>query len=165
MTSCAKWPAQKLSQEPAGQTLQATALVHEAYMRLVGSDDERFAGEQHWDNRRHFFAAAAEAMRRILLDRARNKQRLKRGGGWRRLQLNQIDLSIDEPPEDLLALDEALEKLAREDPLCANLVKLRFFAGLTLREAANTLRIAQRTARPLLGLCKVVAVRRTLPAR
>ena len=121
--------AQKLSQEPAGQTLQATALVHEAYMRLVGSDDERFAGEQHWDNRRHFFAAAAEAMRRILLDRARNKQRLKRGGGWRRLQLNQIDLSIDEPPEDLLALDEALEKLAREDPLCATWSNSVFLQG------------------------------------
>ena len=136
-----KLAAQKMAQEAPGQTLQPTALVHEAYLRLVGQGQE-----QHWDNRRHFFAAAAEAIRRILLDRARDKRRLKRGGGWRRLCLDQIDLSLDDPPDDLAALDEALEKLAQEDALCAELVKLRFFAGLTLEAAASTLGIARRTA-------------------
>src|SRR5215475_12187339 len=114
--------AQKLAHEQPGQTLQATALVHEAYLRLVGGGQS-----QQWDGRRHFFAAAAEAMRRILLDRARDKRRLKRGGGWRRLRLDQIDLPVEEPPDDLPALDEALSKLEREDPTCAELVKLRFF--------------------------------------
>jgi RNA polymerase sigma factor (TIGR02999 family) len=136
-----KLAAQKLAQEKPGQTLQATALVHEAYVRLVDVDKV-----QHWDSRRHFFAAAAEAMRRILLDRARDKRRLKRGGGWRRLQLDQVDLSVTEPSEDLLALDEALVKLSHEDALCAELVKLRLFAGLTLDEAAISLSIARRTA-------------------
>jgi RNA polymerase sigma factor (TIGR02999 family) len=136
-----KLAAQKMAQEAPCQTLQPTALVHEAYLRLIGP-----GAEQHWDNRRHFFAAAAEAIRRILLDRARDKRRLKRGGGWRRLCLDQIDLSLDDPPDDLAALDEALEKLAQEDALCAELVKLRFFAGLTLEAAASTLGIARRTA-------------------
>jgi RNA polymerase sigma factor (TIGR02999 family) len=131
----------RLAREAPGQTLQATALVHEAYLRLVGAEP----GPQ-WDGRRHFFAAAAEAMRRILLDRARDKHRLKRGGGWRRLRLDQIDLSVAEPPDDLPAVDEALEKLATEDPLCAELVKLRFYAGLTLEETASALGIARRTA-------------------
>jgi RNA polymerase sigma factor (TIGR02999 family) len=135
--------AQKLAQERPGQTLQATALVHEAYLRLVGGESP--AG-QSWDGRRHFFAAAAEAMRRILLDRARDRRRIKRGGGWRRLQLDQIDLPVAEPPDDLLALEEALEKLGQEDPLCAELVKLRFFAGLTSEEAAAALGLARRTA-------------------
>jgi RNA polymerase sigma factor (TIGR02999 family) len=133
--------AQRLASEQPGQTLQATALVHEAYLRLVGTEQV-----QHWDSRRHFFAAVAEAMRRILIDRARDKRRLKRGGNWRRLQLDDIDLSVTEPPEDLLALDEALQKLAEDDPLCAELVKLRFFAGLTQEEAATILGIARRTA-------------------
>jgi RNA polymerase sigma factor (TIGR02999 family) len=133
--------AQKLAQEKPGQTLQATALVHEAYVRLVGAGDD-----PHWNNRRHFFAAAAEAMRRILIDRARDKHRLKRGGGWRRLRLDQIDLPRAETPDDVIAIDEALEKLAQEDALCAELVKLRFFAGLTLQEAATTLGIARRSA-------------------
>ena len=136
-----KLAAQKLAQEKPGQTLQATALVHEAYLRLVGTEQI-----QHWDSRRHFFAAVAEAMRRILIDRARDKRRLKRGGNWRRLRLDKIDLSVTEPPDDLPALDEALQKLAQDDPLCAELVKLRFFAGLTLEEAAATLGIARRTA-------------------
>jgi RNA polymerase sigma factor (TIGR02999 family) len=131
--------AQKLAHETPGQTLQPTALVHEAYVRLVGSSPE-----QEWDNCGHFFAAAAEAMRRILLDRARNKRRLKRGGGWRRL--DKLDVSVEEPPEELLALDDALAKLAQEDALCADLVKLRFFAGLTLEEAASALGIARRSA-------------------
>ena len=93
-----------------------------------------------------FFAAVAEAMRRILLDRARDKHRLKRGGNWRRIRLDQIDLAVDEPPDDLSALDQALERLAQEDALCAELVKLRFFAGLTLEEAAAILGIARRSA-------------------
>jgi RNA polymerase sigma factor (TIGR02999 family) len=133
--------AQRLAHEQPGQTLQATALVHEAYLRLVGTEQV-----QHWDSRRHFFAAVAEAMRRILIDRARDKRRLKRSGTWRRLRLDDIDLSVAEPPDDLPALDEALQKLAQEDPLCAELVKLRFFAGLTLEDAAATLGIARRTA-------------------
>ena len=133
--------ASRLAHEQPGQTLQATALVHEAYLRLVGAEQV-----QHWDSRRHFFAAVAEAMRRIMIDRARDKRRLKRGGTWRRLRLDEIDLSVTEPPDDLPALDEALQKLDQEDPLCAELVKLRFFAGLTLEEAAATLGIARRTA-------------------
>jgi RNA polymerase sigma factor (TIGR02999 family) len=137
--------AAKFAQEKPGQTLQATALVHEAYVRLVAGEGGEAAGP-HWDSRRHFFAAAAEAMRRILLDRARDKGRLKRGGGWRRLRLDEIDFALAEPPEDLVALDEALEKLAREDAACADLVKLRFFAGLTLEEAAASLGITRRTA-------------------
>jgi RNA polymerase sigma factor (TIGR02999 family) len=135
--------AQKLAQETPGQTLQATALVHEAYLRLTGSDQGEAAS---WENRRHFFAAAAEAMRRVLLDRARDKKRLKRGGDWRRLSLDHANLSLDEPDENILALDEALQKLVEEDPVCADLVKLRFFAGLTLAEAASSLGIARRSA-------------------
>ncbi len=138
--------AQQLAQEAPGQTLQATALVHEAYVRLMANQPGGPAPEQPWDNRRHFFAAAAEAMRRILLDRARGKRCLKRGGGWQRLSLDQIDLAVDEPPDDILDLDEALQKLAREDALCAELVKLRFFAGLTLEEAAQSLGIPPRSA-------------------
>jgi RNA polymerase sigma factor (TIGR02999 family) len=133
--------AQKLAQEKPGQTLEATALVHEAYLRLV--DVEK---AQHWDSRRHFFAAAAEAMRRILINRARDRRRLKRGGGWRRLHLDQIDICVAEPPDEFLILNDALDKLAQEDPACAELVKLRFFAGLTLDEAANTLGVVRRTA-------------------
>jgi RNA polymerase sigma factor (TIGR02999 family) len=143
-----KLAAQKLAQEAPGQTLQATALVHEAYLRLVRSaSGSRDPPEgQHWDGRGHFFAAAAEAMRRILLNRARDRRRLKRGGGWRRLRLEHIDLSLAEPPDELLVLNEALDQLAKEDPACAELVKLRFFAGLTLDEAARTLGVVRRTA-------------------
>ncbi len=133
--------SQRLSSEKPGQTLQATALVHEVYVRLV--DVEKV---QKWESRGHFFAAAAEAMRRILIDRVRDKGRLKRGGGWRRIRLDRVDLPIQEPPDDLLALDEALQKLAQEDPLCANLVKLRFFTGLTLADAASALGISRRSA-------------------
>src|SRR5262245_57470091 len=109
--------AQKLAHEKPGQTLQATALVHEAYLRLVGT-----GAEPHWDGRRHFFAAAAEAMRRILINRARDRGRRKRGGGWRRLRLEHIDLSLAEPPDELLDLNDALDKLAQVDPACAELV-------------------------------------------
>src|SRR5262249_2669933 len=142
-----KLASQKLAQEAPGQTLQATALVHEVYLRLVGPGSGRDPPrEQHWDGRRHFFAAAAEAMRRILINRARDRGRQKRGGGWRRLRLEHLDLSLVEPPEELLVLNDALDKLAQEDPACAELVKLRFFAGLTLDEAANVLGVVRRTA-------------------
>jgi RNA polymerase sigma factor (TIGR02999 family) len=138
--------ARKLAHEGPGQTLDATSLVHEAYVRLVGGAEGKTTPGPYWDSRRHFFAAAAEAMRRILIDRARDKRRGKRGGGWRRLRLEELDLPIHELPDELLALDEALEKLGRRDLLCANLVKLRFFGGLTLDEAATTLGIAPRSA-------------------
>jgi RNA polymerase sigma factor (TIGR02999 family) len=133
--------ATRLNHEKPGQTLQATALVHEAYLRLVGSEES-----QHWHNRGHFFAAAAEAMRRILLNRARDKKRLKRGGGRKRINLDQIELALETDSEDLIVIDEALEKLERHDQLAAKLVKLRFFAGLTLTQAAKSVGIAQRNA-------------------
>jgi len=140
--------AQKLAQEAPGQTLQATALVHEAYLRLIGpaSGTRDLPDGQSWDGRRHFFAAAAEAMRRILINRARDRKRLKRGGGWRRIGLEQIDLSLSNPPDELLVINDALDKLAQTDPVCAELVKLRFFAGLTLDEAAKVLGVVRRTA-------------------
>jgi RNA polymerase sigma factor (TIGR02999 family) len=133
--------AQKLAQEKPGQTLQATALVHEAYIRLVDVDKVR-----HWDSRGHFFAAAAEAMRRILVNRAHEKRCLKRGGGWKRIDLDSLAVVEDASEEDLIAIDEALSLLAQESPPCAELVKLRFFAGLTLDEAAESLGLARRTA-------------------
>jgi RNA polymerase sigma factor (TIGR02999 family) len=132
--------AQKLSHEKPGQTLQATALVHEAYIRLVRSED------QNWDSRGHFFAAAAEAMRRVLLENARHKQRVRCGGGHHRIDLDLADLKTKEPSIDLIILDEALEKLASEDKQCAELVKLKYFAGLTTEQAAAVLRIPPRTA-------------------
>ncbi len=133
--------AQKLAQEKPGQTLQPTALVHEAYLRLVGNGQE-----PHWDSRGHFFAAAAEAMRRILINRARDHQRLKRGGGWQRVDLEQLAAVEDASRTDLLTLDGALGQLAQAHPACAQLIKLRFFAGLTQEEAAASLGIARRTA-------------------
>jgi len=132
--------AQKLSHESPGQTLQATALVHEAYIRLVG--DTPYG----WDGRGHFFAAAAEAMRRILVENARRKRSLKRGGRHRRADLTAAEPAAEGPSEDLLALDEALQKLAQRDGTKAELVKLRYFAGLTLDEAARALGIARSTA-------------------
>jgi RNA polymerase sigma factor (TIGR02999 family) len=131
----------KLAQERPGQTLQATALVHEAYIRLVDTEKTRA-----WEGRGHFFAAAAEAMRRILVNRARDKERLKRGGGRRKVDLDLLEIAADTPADDLLALDEALQQLAVEDHSCAELVKLRFFAGLTLAETADALGIGRRTA-------------------
>jgi RNA polymerase sigma factor (TIGR02999 family) len=133
--------AQKLIQEKPGQTLQATALVHEAYLRLVDTPKA-----QRWESRGHFFAAAAEAMRRILVNRARDKRRQKRGGGQERIDIELADIPLDARDDDLLAIDEALEKLGREDAACAALVKLRFFAGLTQEESARALGIARRTA-------------------
>src|SRR5262249_39475658 len=129
-----KLAAERMAQERPGQTLEATALVHEAYLRLVGAN-----ANQPWASRGHFFAAAAEAMRRILLNRARDKQRLKRGGGRKRLDLDQVEVAQDPEDGQLIALDEALAQLAVEDPGAARLVHLRFFAGLTLKEAADSL--------------------------
>ena len=132
--------AQKLRRESPGQTIQATALVHEAYLRLVGPQD------QSWENRGHFFAAAAEAMRRILIDRARKKKRIKRGAGAQRLDLATLDLTCPVPSDELLALDEALARLQQQDPQKAELVKLRFFAGMTTEQAAELLNISRATA-------------------
>ena len=137
-----KLAQQKLAQEKPGQTLQATALVHEAYVRLVGGEPDA-----HWNGRGHFFAAAAEAMRRILIDRARHKQTRKAGGGRRRLDLDDLEPARDEGDGDrLLALDEALRQLEGEDPRKAELVKLRFFAGLTAEQAAAALGVSTSTA-------------------
>jgi RNA polymerase sigma factor (TIGR02999 family) len=132
--------AQKLAQEAPGQTLQPTALVHEAYVRLVGN-----SAEQHWDGRGHFFAAAAEAMRRILIDQARRKRTVKHGGGRRRVPLDEAQ-RVTESPDSLLALDEALTRFAAEEPAKAELVKLRFFAGMSTPEAAAALGISVATA-------------------
>jgi RNA polymerase sigma factor (TIGR02999 family) len=136
-----KLAAQKLAQEKSGQTLQATALVHEAYLRLV--DVEKV---QHWNSRGHFFAAAAEAMRRILVDNARSKHSLKRGAGRCRQPLEEAILVAPKTNEDILVVNEALDRLAAVDPEAANLVKLRFFAGLPSEQAAQALGISARTA-------------------
>jgi len=138
--------ARTLAQEKPGHTLQATALVHEAYVRLVGSGEEAASREQRWDSRGHFFAAAAEAMRRILIDRAREKRSQKRGGGRKRLDIDAIDLATRATPDQLLALDDALAKLAGEDPAAARLVELRYFAGLTVEEAGKALGLSTATA-------------------
>jgi len=132
--------AYKMSHEPPGQTLQATALVHEAYIRLVGSED------QNWTGRTHFFTAAAEAMRRILIENARRKQRLKRGGGKRRVDLDDAVLPLETPSDDLIALDRALAQLATKDKVEADLVKLLYFAGLTMKQSASILELSERTA-------------------
>ncbi len=132
--------AQKLSQEKPGQTLQATALVHEAYLRLV--EDEC----QNWNSRNHFFMAAAEAMRRILVENARRKRSRKGGGGRERVNLDELTLSIAGPSEDILAVSEALDKLAAEEPMVADLVKLHYFSGLTLDQVAQLRGIGRRTA-------------------
>jgi len=136
-----KLAAQRLAQEKPGQTLQATALVHEAYLRLIGPDKV-----SDWDSRAHFFAAAAEAMRRILVDIARRKASTKRGGGLERRILDEPQLETDEDADLLLALDEALSQLAEADPASARLVQLRYFAGLTTEQAATALGISVRSA-------------------
>jgi RNA polymerase sigma factor (TIGR02999 family) len=130
--------AAKLAQEKPGQTLEPTALVHEAYLRLVG--------DQHFDNRGHFFAAAAEAMRRIVVETARRKKRAKHGGGRECVEVELDDLPTRLPPQDLLALDEALDRLEQLDPVKARLVNLRYFAGLTIEQAASALNISRVTA-------------------
>jgi RNA polymerase sigma factor (TIGR02999 family) len=136
--------AHRLAHETPGQTLQPTALVHEAYLRLLGGK-----GADHWDGRGHFFAAAAEAMRRILVENARRKRCRKRGGGMARRELDEAELLAPEPREDVLALDEALTRLAATDRAAAELVQLRYFGGLTIPEAAQLLGVSQRTAERL----------------
>jgi RNA polymerase sigma factor (TIGR02999 family) len=136
-----KLAAHKLAAEAPGQTLQATALVHEAYLRLVDTEEV-----QHWESRRHFFAAAAEAMRRILVDSARHKRTEKHGGQMQRLNLDDADSVAESRSTDVLALDEALTKLAAEDPVKAQLVTLRYFAGLSVQEAADAMGISRATA-------------------
>ena len=133
--------AARLAHESPGQTLQATALVHEAYVRLVGGQQDQF-----WDSRGHFFAAAAEAMRRILIDQARRKRSLKGGGELTQVELHDIEPIVSEGNVDVLALDEALDRLAARDSQAAELVKLRFFAGLTAAQTAAALGISERTA-------------------
>jgi RNA polymerase sigma factor (TIGR02999 family) len=137
-----KLAAQRLAHEAPAQTLQATALVHEAWLRLVGDGN---AG-QHWNSRGHFFGAAAEAMRRILVENVRRKRSLKRGGGRARQAIEPNCLALSEFSDDLVALDEALTRLAAAEPQVAELVKLRYFAGLTMKQAAEALGIASRTA-------------------
>ena len=136
-----KLAAERMAQEKPGQTLQATALVHEAYLRLVDVDRE-----QRWNSRGHFFAAAAEAMRRILIETARRKQGPKQGGHLARQDLDAVDLAAPESPERVLALDDALQKLTEQDKTAADVVRLRFFAGLPLPEVAKLLGISPRTA-------------------
>jgi RNA polymerase sigma factor (TIGR02999 family) len=135
-----KLAASKMANEAAGNTLQPTALVHEAWMRLVGNENPKFSG------RAHFFAAAAEAMRRILIDRARHKRTLRHGGSQVRIDIQQLDLASPDADDQLLAVNEALDKLAAQDPVEAELVKLRYFVGLTTEEAATLLGISPRTA-------------------
>jgi RNA polymerase sigma factor (TIGR02999 family) len=136
-----KLAARKLAQEKPGQTLQATALVHEAYLRLVGAQDA-----QRWNSRGHFFAAAAEAMRRILVENARRKQRIKHGGDRERLDIDIADLPTQMTSDELIALDNALEKLKQHDPIKAKLVELRYFAGMTIQQASEALGISRVTA-------------------
>jgi len=136
--------AQKMAHEAAGHTLQATALVHEAYLRLVGSSQP-----QEWEGRTHFFAAAAEAMRRILVESARRKKRLKHGGGLQRVDVEAIELPLPMPDEQLLALDEALHRLATVDDRASDIVKLCFFVGLTQEQAAKELGVSCATAERL----------------
>jgi len=131
----------KMAREKPGQTLQATALVHEAYLRLVDP-----AKVQSWNSRGHFFAAAAEAMRRILVENARRKRRLKHGGQRRRVELGEAAMAVNGPGEDLLEVDEALERLAAEDGQAAELVKLHYFAGLTIEQSADVLGVSSRKA-------------------
>jgi RNA polymerase sigma factor (TIGR02999 family) len=136
-----KLAASKMAGESSGHTLQATALVHEAWLRLVGSKDAS------WENRAHFFAAAAEAMRRVLIDRARSKQAVRHGGGLDRVDLEKIDVPAAADEETLLRVNDSLDALSREDAKVAELVKLRFFAGLSVGEAALALGVTDRTAR------------------
>jgi RNA polymerase sigma factor (TIGR02999 family) len=155
-----KLAAQKLARETPGQTLDATALVHEAYLRLVDTHSV-----QHWNGRGHFFAAAAESMRRILVDAARRKASLKRGGGRAGRRLDQATLAAPAVGEDILALDEALNRLAANDPEAAELVKLRFFAGLTAEQAALALGISARTADRTWGYARAFLLKELKSAR
>ncbi len=136
-----KLAASKMAHETPGQTLQATALVHEAWLRLAGGD------QPNWENRGHFFAAAAEAMRRILIERARRRARLRHGGQWQRVDLEHVSVAVEDPDDTVLAINDALEKLAREDALKAQIVKLRYFVGLGQQEIAGLLGISEPTVR------------------
>jgi RNA polymerase sigma factor (TIGR02999 family) len=136
-----KLAAHKMANEASGHTLQPTALVHEAWLRLVGED------QPHFENRGHFFSAAAEAMRRILVDKARRKHRVRHGGDLKRVDFANLDVAIVEDDDTVLAVNEALDRLARLEPIAAELIKLRFFAGLTNVEAARVLGLAERTAK------------------
>ena len=136
-----KLAAHKMANESPGQTLQPTALVHEAYLRLVGNEDKKWAG------RAHFFAAAAEAMRRILIDNARRKRAQRHGGGQQRMDIQDVDIAADADAEQLLAIHEAIDKLAAKDKAKAELVKLRYFVGMTIEEAAQILDISEPTAK------------------
>lgn len=136
-----KLAAHRMALEAAGHTLQPTALVHEAYLRLLGQ------GGQVWENSRHFFSAAAEAMRRILVERARKRQRLRHGGQWQRVALEDIDVAVESESDTVLFVHEALDRLALKDPVCAELIKLRFFAGIPNRQAAGMLGLSERTAK------------------
>ena len=136
-----KLAAHKMSAEPPGQTLQPTALVHEAWLRLAGNEEAKFA------NRAHFIGAAAEAMRRILIERARSKNRLRRGGDWQRVELERVTVAMDDPDETVLAVHEALDRLAARDPLKAQIVKLRYFVGMSHQEIATALGVAEPTVR------------------
>jgi RNA polymerase sigma factor (TIGR02999 family) len=138
-----KLAASKLAQQPPDQTLQPTALVHEAYLRLLGD------GSHSWQNRRHFFAAAAEAMRHLLVDRARRKAAVRHGGGWRRVDLDNVVVATQTTDDNILLINEALEKLTAHDPAAAELIKLRFFAGLTFPQAAEVVGLSERTAKRL----------------
>jgi len=146
--------AQKLAHEKPGQTLQATALVHEAYLRLVGSAEPSASGPPHWNSRRHFFAAAAEAMRRILVERARARGCLKRGGRHERIDLDGLPVASPKRPDELLALDEALTRLAAVEPQAAELVHLRYFAGQTMSAAADLLGLSLRSTHRLWAYAK-----------
>jgi RNA polymerase sigma factor (TIGR02999 family) len=146
--------AARLAAEPSGNTLQATALVHEAYLRLVGTP-----GGDRWDHRGHFFAAASEAMRRILVDAARRKRREKHGGDWTRVPLEDAQPAAPDPRDDLVALDAALTRLVAVDPQAAKLVELRHFAGLPVAEAAQTLGISMRTAERLWAFARAWLLR------
>jgi RNA polymerase sigma factor (TIGR02999 family) len=153
-----KLAAQKLAQEKPGQTLQATALVHEAYLRLVDVDKA-----QHWNSRGHFFAAAAEAMRRILVENARRRNAVKRGGGADREPLDESAIAAPSPDEQLLAVHEALDDLERIEPQAAMLVKLRFFGGMTMTEAADVLGVSVRSAHDVWAYARAWLRRRMRP--
>lgn len=143
-----KLAAVKMADQQAGHTLQPTALVHEAYLRLVWSEREK------WEDSRHFFATAAEAMRQILVDWARKKSRLKRGGDWQRLNLEDIQIAAEATPDSILALHEALEVFAIEDPVKAQLIKLRFFGGLSLEQTARVMGLSLATAKRYLAFSR-----------
>ena len=136
-----KLAASKLAQQPPDHTLQPTALVHEAYLRLLGD------GNRSWQDRRHFFAAAAEAMRHLLVDRARRKRALRHGGGWHRVDLDNVVVASKTTDDNILLINEALEKLTVHEPTCAQLIKLRFFGGLTFPQAAEVMGMSERTAK------------------